>query len=318
MSLSIARTPEQPFAQKKFLDVNGHRMAYIDEGEGPAVVFQHGSPTSSYLWRNVMPACAGLGRLVACDLMGFGDSDKLDPALGRYRYGYAEQRKHLFALWEELGLGDDVVLVLHDIGSIYGFDWANQHRERVQGIVYMESLVAPLLLSDFPEPFRTLLASRADPVERHEGPAPGLDFIDHFLLTSREFSETEQAYYRKPFLIPGEDRRPYVGTQFSVEGVPADTTKVMGDYASWLSKSDVPKLLIDADPGFILKGRLLEFARQWSNQTEVTVKGTHFVQETSPHEVGAAIATFVSDLRGASVAPRNRRSPARGHSLDSH
>lgn len=179
---AIERTPEQPFAQKKYLDVNGHRMAYIDEGEGPAIVFQHGSPTSSYLWRNVMPACAGLGRLIACDLMGFGDSDKLEPSLGRYRYGYAEQRKHLFALWEELGLGKDVILVLHDIGSIYGFDWANQHRDRVQGIAYMESLVMPLLLSDFPEHFQTALSSRADPAPRPEEPAPSLGFIDHFLL----------------------------------------------------------------------------------------------------------------------------------------
>lgn len=276
-------------------------MAYIDEGEGAAIIFQHGSPTSSYLWRNVMPACVGLGRLIACDLAGFGDSDKLDPALGRYRYSYAEQRKRLFALWEELDLGGEVILVIHDIGSIYGFDWANQHRDRVQGIAYMESLVMPLLLSDFPEPFKTALASRADPGERPEGPAPGLDFIDRFLLGTREFSEMEQAYFRKPFLIPGEDRRPFIGTQFSIEGVPEDTTKVMGDYARWLSESDVPKLLINTEPGFILGGRLLAFARTWPNQTEVTVKGTHFVQETSPDEIGAALATFVRGLRGGAA-----------------
>jgi haloalkane dehalogenase len=122
MTRSADRTPEQPFAQKKYLDINGHRMAYIDEGEGAPIVFQHGSPTSSYLWRNVMPACVGVGRLIACDLMGFGDSDKLHPALGRDRYSYGNQRRRLFALLEELGLGNEVVLVLHDIGSIYGFD----------------------------------------------------------------------------------------------------------------------------------------------------------------------------------------------------
>lgn len=302
MSLPIESIREQPFAQKKFLDVNGHRMAYIDEGEGAPIVFQHGSPTSSYLWRNVMPACNGLGRLIACDLMGFGDSDKLDPALGRYRYSYAEQRKYLFALWEELRLGNDVVLVLHDIGSIYGFDWANQHRNRVQGIAYMESLVMPLLLSDFPEPFKTGLASRANPVEGPEAPAPSLDFVDHFLLGTRQFSEIEQVIYREPFLIPGEDRRPFIGTQFSIEGVPEDTTKVMADYAQWLSESGAPKLLINAEPGFILKDRLLEFARTWPNQTEVTVKGTHYVQETSPLEIGTALADFVRGLRGTPIA----------------
>jgi len=193
-----------------------------------------------------------------------------------------------------------VILVLHDIGSIFGFDWANRHRNRVQGIVYMESLVMPLLLSDLPEPFRTLLTSRTDPIERPEGPAPSLDFVNQFLLGTREFSETEQAYYRKPFLIPGEDRRPFIGTQFSIEGVPEDTTKVMDDYARWLAESDVPKLMIQADPGFILSGRPYEFARKWRNQTEVTVKGTHYLQETSPHEIGAALADFVRGLRGVS------------------
>ena len=301
MNQSINGTSEQPFAQKKFLDINGHRMAYIDEGEGATIVFQHGSPTSSYLWRNVMPACAGLGRLIACDLMGFGDSDKLDPALGRNRYSYAEQRKYLFALWEELGLGNEVVLVLHDIGSIYGFDWANQHRDRVQGIAYMESLVAPLVLTDFPEAFRVPLSKRLTP-EWRDAPAPGLEFVDHFLLATREFSDTEQAYYRKPFLIPGEDRRPFVGTEFSVEGKPEDTTKVMADYAQWLARSDVPKLMVNAEPGFILKGRLREIARTWPNQTEVTVKGTHYVQETSPQEIGAALAAFVRGLRGGAAA----------------
>lgn len=298
MAKSIERTPEQPFAQKKFLDVNGHRMAYIDEGEGAPIVFQHGNPTSSYLWRNVMPACVGLGRLIACDLMGFGDSDKLDPCLGADRYSYQDQRKRLFALWEELRLGNDVVLVLHDIGSIYGFDWANQHRERVQGIAYMESLVMPLQATDFPEAIREAVKQAFTPASR-DAVMRSLGFLDNFVLGAREFSETEQAYYRKPFLIPGEERRPMIGTEFSIEGKPEDTTKIMGDYARWLSESDVPKLMINAEPGHILTGRLRDFARKWRNQTEVTVSGMHFVQESSPHEVGAAIAAFVRRLRGS-------------------
>src|SRR5215469_5517887 len=140
----------QPFAAKKFLEINGRRMAYIDEGEGAPIVFAHGNPTSSYLWRNVMPACRGLGRLIACDMIGMGDSAKL-PSSGPGRYTYAEQRSFLFALWEKLNLGNEVILVLHDWGSALGFDWANQNRDRVQGIAYMESIVMPIDWNDFPE-----------------------------------------------------------------------------------------------------------------------------------------------------------------------
>src|SRR5882762_3230564 len=146
----------QPFAAKKFLEIKGRRMAYIDEGEGAPIVFAHGNPTSSYLWRNVMPACRGLGRLIACDMIGMGDSEKL-PDSGPDRYTYAEQRSFLFALWKTLGVDKDVVFVLHDAGSLLGFDWTRQHPERVQGIAYMEALVQPITLADFPEDVRSLV-----------------------------------------------------------------------------------------------------------------------------------------------------------------
>lgn len=293
---------EQPFGTRRYMDVQGVRMAYVDEGEGPAVIFQHGSPTSSYLWRNVMPHSAGLGRLIACDLAGFGESDKVDPSSGRYRYGYEQQRSRLFELWDRLDVGDDVVLVVHDIGSIYGFDWAATHSDRVAGVAYMESLVMPLVLSDFPERFRTALAGRAGSEERPEGPAPSLAFVEEFLLGTREFSETERAWYLRPFLVPGEGRRAFVGTQFSIDGAPGDTTAVMERYARWLETTAVPKLLISAEPGFILKDRLLAFARTFRNQREIAVEGTHFVQETSPHQIGSAIAQFVRSIRGPAAA----------------
>ena len=139
---------EGPFAEKKFIEINGCKMAYIDEGEGAPIVFQHGNPQSSYAWRKVMPECVGLGRLIACDLIGMGDSDKL-PDSGPDRYSYAEHREYLFALWEELGLGSDVVLVIHDWGAVLGFDWARQHADRVQGIVHMESVLTPMTWDDF-------------------------------------------------------------------------------------------------------------------------------------------------------------------------
>jgi haloalkane dehalogenase len=302
MSQSNGSKGEGPFAQKKFIEVDGHRMAYIDEGEGAPIVFQHGNPTSSYLWRNVMPACAGLGRLIACDFMGMGDSDKLDPALGPNRYSFNQQRKYLFALWEELKLGSDVVLVLHDVGSMFGFDWANQHRDRVQGIAYMESIVMPLLTTDFPESVREALGKAFKSQAGREASLQSLDFLNGFVLGSRDFTETEQAYYRKPFLVPGEERRPMISFEFPVDGAPEHTAKIVGDYSRWLAESEIPKLMIRADPGYILNGRLYEFARKWPNQTEVTVKGTHYVQESSPDEVGAAVANFVRGLRASTAA----------------
>ena len=289
----------QPFAQKKFATVNGRRMAYIDEGAGDAIVFQHGNPTSSYLWRNIMPHCAGLGRLIACDLIGMGDSDKL-PDSGPQRYTYAEQREYLFALWDQLALGDRIVLVIHDWGSALGFEWASRNAKRVAGIVYMEALVTPVTWADWPENAR-----RAFQGFRSEG---GEDmilaknmFVERVLPGSvlRKLSDEEMAEYRRPFLEPGESRRPTLTwpRQIPVEGEPADVVTVVEDYSAWLAKSDVPKLFINAEPGSILVGRQREVCRAWRNQQEITVKGLHFLQEDSPDEIGEAVADFVRRVR---------------------
>jgi haloalkane dehalogenase len=289
----------QPFAAKKFATVNGRRMAYIDEGAGDPIVFQHGNPTSSYLWRNIMPHCAGLGRLIACDLIGMGDSDKL-PESGPARYTYAEQREYLFALWDQLGLGDRVIFVIHDWGSVLGFDWANHHRDRVAGIAYMEALVTPVSWADWPENAR-----RAFQGFRAEG---GEDmilaknmFVERVLPGSvlRKLSDEEIAEYRRPFANAGEGRRPTLTwpRQIPINGEPADVVKVVEDYSAWLATSELPKLFINADPGSILVGRQREICRTWRNQTEVTVKGLHFVQEDSPDEIGQAVAAFVRRVR---------------------
>jgi haloalkane dehalogenase len=291
MSLNAA-----PFASKKFADVMGRRMAYIDEGEGDPIVFQHGNPTSSYLWRNVMTRCRGLGRLVACDLIGMGDSQKLEPS-GPHRYTYAEQRQYLFALWNALALGDRVVLVLHDWGSALGFDWANQHRDRVLGIVYMEAIVTPLTWDDWPENARRVFQNFRSPAGEEMVLQKNI-FVERVLPASvmRPLAAAKMAEYRRPFLAPGEDRRPTLAwpRQIPVDGSPADVVAVVNDYARWLSKSgDVPKLFVNAEPGSILTGRLRELCRSWPNQREVTVRGTHFIQEDSPDEIGEAVANFV-------------------------
>ena len=289
----------KPYAAKKFAEVKGRRMAYIDEGSGPAIVFQHGNPTSSYLWRNVMPHCEGLGRLVACDLIGMGDSDKLPPS-GPSRYSYAEQRDYLWALWDKLALGDKIVFVIHDWGSALGFEWARRHPERVAGIVYMEALVTPVTWADWPENAR-----RAFQGFRSDG---GDDmilaknmFVERVLPGSilRQLTDAEMAEYRRPFAASGEDRRPTLSwpRQIPIEGEPADVVKVVKDYSAWLGTSDTPKLFVNADPGSILLGRQREVCRAWPNQTEITVKGLHFLQEDSPDDIGRAAAEFVRKVR---------------------
>ncbi len=289
----------EPYGQLKYQEVAGRRMAYIDEGEGDAIVFQHGNPTSSYLWRNVMPHLEGLGRLVACDLIGMGASQKLSPS-GPDRYNYAEQREFLFALWDALNLGDRVVLVLHDWGSALGFDWANQHRDRVQGIAYMEAIVTPMAWTDFHHSVRSVFQGFRSP----EGERMVLDqnvFVEGVLpgAIRRRLSDEEMDHYRRPFVDPGEDRRPTLSwpRNIPIDGEPAEVVALVNEYRGWLEESDVPKLFVNAEPGAILTGRIREYVRSWPNQAEITVPGVHFIQEDSPHEIGSAVAQFVRRLR---------------------
>ena len=289
-----------PRYERKFATVNGKRMAYVDEGQGDAIIFQHGNPTSSYLWRNIMPHCEGLGRLIACDLIGMGDSEKLDNS-GPDRYTYTEQRDYLFALWEQLGIGGNVIFVIHDWGSALGFDWANRNRDKVAGIAYMEAVVRPMAWADFPDNARGIFQG----FRSEAGEAMVLEkniFVERVLpgAVIRDLTEAEMTIYRKPYLEPGEDRRPTLTwpRMIPIEGEPVEVCQVADDYGAWLSTSDVPKLFINADPGSLLVGGQREFCRGWPNQTEITVKGSPFVQEDSPDEIGQAVAAFVKGIRG--------------------
>ena len=289
-----------PRYERKFVNVNGKQMAYVEEGIGDAIVFQHGNPTSSYLWRNIMPHCEGLGRMIACDLIGMGESAKLDES-GSSRYTYAEQRDYLFALWDQIDLGENVIFVVHDWGSALGFDWSNQNRDRVQGIAYMEAVVQTLNWSDFPDLGRKVFQG----FRSQAGEDMVLDrnmFVERVLPSAviRDMTEAEMDIYRKPYLAEGEDRRPTLTwpRQIPIEGEPENVCQIVDDYGAWLTESDLPKLFINAEPGSILTGKQREFCRSWPNQTEVTVNGIHFVQEDSPDEIGQAVAKFVKDIRG--------------------
>ena len=289
----------RPFAAKKFLEIKGRRMAYIDEGEGAPIVFAHGNPTSSYLWRNVMPACRGLGRLIACDMIGMGDSEKL-PDSGPDRYAYAEQRSFLFALWKNLGVDQDVVFVLHDAGALLGFDWTRQHPERVQGIAYMEAPIQPITLADFPDDVGSLVQG----CRGKDGETLVLEknvLVENVLPGAilRRLSDDELAAYRAPFAKAGEDRRAMLTwlREIPIEGETSEVVRVAADYGRWVADSPIPKLFISAEPGAVITGRHREFCRTWCNQTEVTVDGIHFIQEDSPEKIGKALAAFVSSLR---------------------
>jgi haloalkane dehalogenase len=299
LSISIEK-----FGKQKFAEVNGKRMAYINEGAGSAIVFQHGNPTSSYLWRNVMPHCAGLGRLIACDLIGMGGSEKLSNS-GPDRYGYQEQREFLFGLWDKLDLGNDVILVIHDWGSALGFDWARQNPKRVKGIVYMEAIVKPVTWQDWPENARKVFQGFRS--ERGEEMVLEKNiFVERVLPSSvlRGLTEDEMAVYRAPFATPGEDRRPTLSwpRQLPIEGEPASVVAIVDDYGRWLAESPIPKLFINAEPGSILTGAARDFCRTWPNQKEITVEGSHFIQEDSPDEIGRAVADFARSVRGGTFA----------------
>ena len=290
----------KPYANKKTMVINNKTMSYIDEGEGDAIVFQHGNPTSSYLWRNVMPHLEGQGRLIACDLIGMGDSEKLTNS-GPDSYSYFEHRDFLFALLEKLNIGKQVVFVIHDWGSALGFDWSFQNQDRVQGIAYMEGIVKPVTWDEWPENATKVFQG----FRSEAGESMVLDkniFVERVLPSSimRELSEEEMNEYRRPFLSSGEDRRPTLSwpRQIPIQGEPKEVVEVVENYSNWLSSSDLPKLFINADPGSILTGKQREFCRSWPNQDEVTVKGTHFIQEDSPDEIGKAVSSFVSKLRG--------------------
>ena len=288
-------TAEHP---KKYIEINGKRMAYVEMGDGDPIVFQHGNPTSSYLWRNVMPPLAGRGRCIAVDLIGMGDSEKLDNP-GPDSYRYVEHRDYLFAAWEQLGIIDDVTLVIHDWGSALGFDWASQHPDKVRGICYMEGIPCPISWNDWPDVVKPIFQG----FRSEAGEAMVLEknvFVEKVLPGSvlRELSDEEMAVYRRPFQNAGEDRRPTLTwpRQIPLDGEPADVVEIVERYAAWLSETDVPKLFINAEPGAILLGRQREFARSLKNQTEVTVSGSHFIQEDSPDEIAAAIAKWLDGV----------------------
>ena len=280
---------------RRTANVLDSEMTYVETGNGDPVVFLHGNPTSSYLWRNVIPHLSGQARCLAPDLIGMGDSGKTPD--GSYRF--ADHARYLDAWFDALGLTERVVVVGHDWGSALGFDWACRHPERVKGIAYMEGIVRPMTWDEWPEQARNIFQAMRSPAGEEMVLQKNV-FVERVLPASimRTLSDEESAVYRRPYLEQGESRRPTLTwpRQIPLDGEPADVVELTQRYADWLAGSDLPKLFINADPGIILTGAQREFCRTWPNQREVTVQGLHFVQEDSPDEVGQALAEWYTSL----------------------
>jgi len=287
------------FFEKHFQVVNGKRLAYVEEGHGDPIVLLHGNPTSSYLWRNVIPELITSGRVIAPDLIGQGDSEKLSVSEGPGRYTFEVAYEYLAGLLSELDAEQNVVLVGHDWGSALGFHWARNHADSVRGIAYMEALVSPVQWSEWPEAARGIFQGFRS--EKGEDLVLSRNlFVEAVLPNSiiRKLTDEEMDHYRAPFSTP-DDRQPTLNwpRQIPIDGEPVEMVELVTEYGRWLEQSvTLPKLFINAEPGSILVGRQREYCRTWPHQKEVTVPGKHFVQEDSPSEIGQAIAEWLKGL----------------------
>ena len=283
--------------EKKTIKVLGKTMSYVERGKGNPIIFQHGNPTSSYLWRNIIPHLEIHGRCIAIDLIGMGDSDKLDDK-GNNSYSYHVHKKYFDACLKELGIKSDVVLVVHDWGSSLGFNWAYENQEIIKGLCYMEGIVRPISWNDWPDDARSIFQGFRSEAGEDLIIKKNL-FIEGVLPSAiiRDLNQKEMDVYRKPFLKE-VDRRPTLDwpRQIPIENEPIEVCKIVEDYSLWMSINTIPKLFINADPGSILIGEQREFCRKWKNQKEVTVKGSHFIQEDSPEDIGLAISEWYQEI----------------------
>lgn len=286
-------------ASSRAVRVRGHHLAYTEAGSGAPVVFLHGNPTSSHLWRDVIPYVAASARCIAPDLIGMGASTKL-PGHGDARYHFDVHRAHLDDLLAAVVGGEPAVLVVHDWGGVLGMDWARRHRHAVRGLVYLETFVRPPTKAEYPPAIREVFEALRSP----EGERMCLRenfFVEKMLPAGvlRTLTDGELDAYRAPFAVAGEDRRPTLAwaRQVPLDGQPADIAEIIAAYGGWLAKSPLPKLHVRGDPGQIMaREAQYAFCRSWANQQEVTVPGLHFLPEDSPHQIGAAIAAWIEEL----------------------
>ena len=288
----------EEISYRKYLSVLGTTMAYVDVGTGDPIVFLHGNPTPSYLWRNIIPHLLPFGRCLAPDFVGMGNSGAAPD--GRYRF--FDHQRYLDAWCDALGLDRNIILVVHDWGSVLGFSWAQRHPERVKAIVYMESIVRPFRCwNEWPDATRGFFQAQRSP--RGEELILEKNLFIEYLLPLRNIAPEVMEVYRRHYRNPGPTRMPMLAwtRDLPIAGEPADVVEVVESYSRWLSQNPIPKLFIDAEPGGFLVGALREFCRGWPNQQTVRVRGSHFLQEDSPEEVGRASARFVAKVLAGQI-----------------
>jgi|TARA_B100000408_G_scaffold16333_1_gene11181 haloalkane dehalogenase len=284
--------------KKQKISINNKNIAYVESGSGDPIIFLHGNPTSSYLWRNITPHLESQGRCICIDLIGMGDSDKLDNP-DENSYQFEEHYHYVNAAIESLTNGENITFVIHDWGSALGFNWCYHNPDSIKGIAYMEAIVKEMTWEDWRDEAKGIFQGfRSD-----AGESLVLEknyFVERVLPGSiiRRLSDEEIEEYRRPFINPGEDRRPTLSwpREIPIEGQPANVCEIVNQYAEWMQTNDIPKLFINAEPGAITTGRIRDYCRSWKNQTEVTVKGVHFIQEDSPDDIGKAISTWYKNI----------------------
>ena len=289
----------EDISYRKFAPVLDTHMAYVDVGTGDPIVFLHGNPTPSYLWRNIIPYLLPFGRCLAPDLVGMGNSAAAPD--GGYRF--VDHQRYLDAWFDAVGISRNVILVVHDWGSALGFAWAQRHRDRVKAIVYMEGIVRPFRSWDeWPELTKAFFQAQRSPAGEDIILQKNL-FVE-YLLPLRNITPNTMEVYRRYWRIPGQSRLPMLTwtRELPIAGEPADVVSIVDSYARWLSTSPIPKLFIDAEPAGFLIGAQREFCRVWPNQEIVTVKAAHFVQEEAPEAVGEATARFVAKVLAGQIA----------------
>ena len=283
---------------KKKISIDGKEIAYRQQGSGEPIVFLHGNPTSSYLWRNITLYLHDQASCISMDLIGMGDSDKLDnPDTNSYRF--EEHFYYVEKAIKALTNNEKITLVVHDWGSALGFHWSYKHPELIKGIAYMEAIVKEMTWDDWDKNARSIFQGfRSDAGE--DLVLEKNYFVEKVLPGSiiRMLDADEMNEYRRPFLSSGEDRRPTLSwpREIPIEGEPGNVCQIVNEYAEWMKTNNIPKLFINAEPGAITTGKIRDFCRSWKNQTEVTVKGIHFIQEDSPDEIGKALSKWYKEL----------------------
>jgi haloalkane dehalogenase len=279
---------------RKRIPVLDTEMSYVDAGEGDPIVFLHGNPTSSYLWRNIIPHVSDLGRCLAPDLTGMGQSGR-SPT---YSYRFVDHARYLDAWFDAMDI-HNAILVVHDWGSALGFHRAHRYPHQVAAIAYMEAIVQPLRWEDFGGAggiFRALRSAEGEHLVLDQNA-----FVERVLPGGilRTLSAAEIENYCAPYR-EREARLPTLiwPRQIPIDGEPADVTSIVESYGKWLRGSAIPKLFVAGDPGAIITpgGTAQAFCRTWPSQEEIWVKGRHFLQEDSPQEIGTALRRFVKTV----------------------